>query len=139
MKILIRLLIFALICHNIFGQEKKETVHLLFDLSSSEKCIVEDGSGNELKVKKYRKYYDEDFTFFKIFDEEFIFRHALQKPDTCSINDLKKINFKTIEYLLDKYKKKPYFKKIIIYEKISNAKVVKYSDVNWYYFNVVEY
>ena len=44
--------------------EKKETVYLLFDINSKEKCIIEDGDGNSSKLNKYRKEYRENKIYF---------------------------------------------------------------------------
>ena len=39
--------------------EESETVYLLFDTTSKEKCIVEDGSGKSQSFNAYRKEYQE--------------------------------------------------------------------------------
>ena len=84
--------------------EEKETVYVLFDVKSNEKCTVEieqtydNKSGIEF-VKKFRKKVksNKKITFY-ICDEIFGLRKK-QQIDTCSTQLLKKVAFKDLRYL----------------------------------------
>jgi len=126
---------------NAFSQSKKETIYLLFDSYSRDKCKIEVEQTYENKkgieiVKKYRKEKKrKGFIDFYICDEKFVFNKAKNKKNTCAISSKKKHNIKDIDYLKEKYQKGEDFKhhvfeKIYIVEKISKDKIVKY-DVYW--------
>lgn len=129
---------------NIYSQEKKEEIYLFFNNSNNKKCKieVEYSHDNDSKldgynmVKKYRKEQKKNRVIFHICDEKFFFNPKEQKRDTCSINSLKKLNIKSIDYVKKKYQKGNdfkyhLFKQINIVEKISDTKIVKYFDVYW--------
>ncbi|MFD0992833.1 hypothetical protein [Tenacibaculum geojense] len=132
---LILFLVSTLMC---FSQErKKETVYILFDNQSNEKCIVEDGSGNSLNVNKFRKEYEDygNIINFKICNETFGFNKTKSFKDTCSIKALENIKLVDFEYLIKKYNslnefKHHVFDKIYFVEKISKNKIIKY-EVGW--------
>jgi len=127
------LLLTTLLC---FSQNvKKETVYLLLDLKSNEKCIVEDGSGNSKYVNKYRKEFQVDYIYFKICDETFTTHETKSFKDTCSIKALDNLKIVNFEYLIKKYNslyqfKHHIFEKIYFIEKISKEKIIKY-EVTW--------
>ncbi|WP_430409134.1 hypothetical protein [Kordia sp.] len=118
-----------------FAQKQdKETVYLLFDMKSTETCIVEDGSGNSERLNKYRKFKENNLTFLVICNEQFAYNHKKSKLDTCSIDMLTNSKIVDLEYIKKKKSENVMrynpFKKIYIIEKISNDKVLKY-DVTW--------
>lgn len=97
--------------------EEKETVYVLFSLNNGEKCNVEDGDGNVLSIKKFRKKMKVDR--FYICDEIFRLRRK-GAIDTCSIKLLKETTFKDLKYLneqRDKLKPVNFFKNSV-FEKI---------------------
>ena len=132
-------IIYFIICLttlNIYGQDKKETVYVLFDLKSQKKCIIEDGSGHNFKINMYRKENKKGKVIFNICDEKFNFNPKEQKADTCTLESLKKLNIKNLDYIKNKYQKGQdfkhhTFKQINIVEIISDTKIVKYFDVYW--------
>lgn len=126
---------------NAFSQSKKETIYLLFDSNSRDKCKIEVEQTYENKkgiefVKKYRKEKKRiGFIDFYICDEKFVFNKVKNKKNTCSINSIKKHTIKDIDYMKEKYQKGNDFKhhafeKIYIAEKISDEKFIKY-EVYW--------
>ncbi|WP_298510620.1 hypothetical protein [uncultured Kordia sp.] len=116
-------------------EENKETVYLLFDSKSKEKCIIEDGSGNSQNLNAYRKAYQDhnNLTFFHIYKESFAFGSNKRK-DTCNIKELDNLKIVDVAYIQDKKSKNIMkynpFKKIYIIEVISKDQFVKY-DVLW--------
>lgn len=130
---LIFLLVSSLIC---FSQEKKkDTIYILFNDQSNEKCIVEDGSGNSSNINKFKKELQGDYIYFRICDEIFTTHKTKSFKDTCSIKALDNLKFVNFEYLLNKYNslyefKHHVFDKIYFVEKISKGKIVKY-EVDW--------
>jgi len=116
--------------------EESETVYLLFDTTSKEKCIVEDGSGKSQSFNAYRKEYQEhnNLTFFHIYNESFVFNTNKKQPDTCNIKELNNLKLVDLQYIKDKKSKNVMkynpFKKIYLVEIISKEKIVKY-DVTW--------
>ncbi|QHI34983.1 hypothetical protein IMCC3317_03290 [Kordia antarctica] len=115
-------------------KEKKETVYLLFDTTSKEKCIVEDGSGNSQNLNKFRKEYKEKSISFNICNEYFAYSTKKKLKDTCSIKELDNIKFVDLKYIQDKKSKNVMrynpFEKIYLVEIISKEKIIKY-DVTW--------
>lgn len=124
----------------IVSQNKKETIYLLFDNQSKEKCKIEVEQTYENKegidiVKKYKKEIREDFIYFRICDELFTFHKTKSFKDTCSIKALDHLKLVKFDYLRRKYDslfefKHHVFKKIYFIEKISKDKIVKH-DVHW--------
>ncbi|WP_225037257.1 hypothetical protein [Winogradskyella sp. SM1960] len=127
-------LIFSTICS--FSQtEEKETVYLLFNRQSKEKCIIEDGSGNSLNLKKFRKEFQGKYIYFKICNEIFTAHKTKSFKDTSSIKILDNLKIINSEYLLNKYNSSNEFKhhvfdKVYLIEKISKDKIIKY-EVTW--------
>jgi len=126
------LLLTTLLC---FSQNvKKETVYLLLDLKSNEKCIFEDGSGNSSYVNKYRKEVQGNYIYFKICNEIFSTHKLKGLKDSSSIKALDNLNIVNLKYINEKKSKSILkynpFEKIYIVEKISDTKVVKY-EVIW--------
>lgn len=130
---LIFLLVSSVFC---FSQnDKKEIVYLFFDLKSNENYLLEDGSGNSKKVKKYRKEFQGNHIYFKICNETFTTHKTKSFKDTCSIKSIDNIEFVDFEYLIKKYNSSNEFKhhvfdKIYFVEKISKNKIIKY-EVAW--------
>lgn len=132
-----RVLFFLLYLYS-FSQEKndKEIVYLLFDTTSKERCLIEDGSGNSKYLNKYRKEYQDqgNIICFKICNERFTANKTKSLMDTCSIEVLLNIKVVDIEYLNNKKTKNILkynpFEKIYLLEKFSKNKVVKY-EVLW--------
>lgn len=118
-----------------FSQNKKETVYLLFNTNSTEKCTVPiEGKGYANKIK-YRKEYQGEYVFFKICDEFFSTHKTESYKDTCSTKALENIKLVNIKYLKDKYNssnnfKNHVFEKIYFIEKLPNNKIIKY-EVGW--------
>jgi len=114
---------------------KKEIVFLLFNKNKNEKCLIENGSGSSVKVKKFQKKITKDKIYFSICDEDFIYTKRVSKTDTCSVKALKNIKIVTLKYLLKKYYannefKHHLFEKIYFVEKITETEIVKY-EVYW--------
>lgn len=124
------IIIIFLFTFNSYSQGEKEVVYLLFDNNSLEKCTLEDGNGNKLKVNVYRKELRNDNTIFNICEEIFFLDKRYQ-IDTCSLEYLKKIKFETLKTIEYKRKHSKYvfknsvFKKIYLVEKQKN-KIIKY-------------
>ena len=119
----------------IFSQSEKEKVYILFNETSKETCNKEDGSGNFLIIKMYKKESKGKRMNFHICNETFIYTEGKSEKDTCNIKILKKSRLKNLDYLLKKYNESEDFKhhvfeKIYIVEKISNEKSIKY-EVYW--------
>lgn len=115
--------------------EGKETVYLLFNRQSKEKCIIEDGSGNSLNLNKFRKEFQGNHIYFRICNEIFTAHKTKNSKDTCSIKALDNLKIVNFEYLLDKYNsfnefKHHVFDKVYLIEKISKDKIIKY-EVTW--------
>tara|TARA_R110001583_G_C5632295_1_gene407154 strand:- start:291 stop:710 length:420 start_codon:yes stop_codon:yes gene_type:complete len=126
---------------NLYSQDKKETAYLLFDTNSKEQHDLEDGAGNTIKVKKYRKSesissFNNNYCInFNIGNEEFSHNKARRTIDTCSIDKLKQLKLVDIEYMVGKYEKSGEFKhhvfeKIFFIEKISRHKIT-ITEVGW--------
>ncbi|AIM61049.1 hypothetical protein IZU89_11485 [Cellulophaga lytica] len=130
---LILFLVSTLIC---FSQEKKkETVFILFNAISNEKCKVPvEGKGYK-KLNKFRKEYEDygNIINFKICNETFSFNKTKSVKDTCSVKILNKLKIVDLEYVINKKNKNILkynpFDKIYIEEKISNNKIIKYGVV----------
>ncbi|RAV27417.1 hypothetical protein [Sinomicrobium soli] len=102
-----------------FSQKtEKETIYILFDIANKEKCEVEiEGKGIQ-RINKYRISKSMDNTFYYICDEIFVPKKG-GEVDTCSVKNLKKIDIKNIDYLIDvKKKKTESFFKNSIFKKI---------------------
>lgn len=128
------IIFFLLHCMNSFSQTKNETIYLQFPKNNQETCEIEDGIGNYIKVKKFRKENKENSIYFYICDEKFVFNKKKYLKDTCNVKILSNINIKKKQYLLNTYKKNKEFKhnifNIFIVEEISQDKIVKY-EVKW--------
>ena len=116
-------------------KDKKETVYLLFNTHSTEKCTVPVEGKGYVNKSKYRKEYQGEYVFFKICDEIFTAHKTKSFKDTCSIKALENIKLVNIKYLKDKYNSSYYFKhhvfkKIYFIEKLPNNKIIKY-EVGW--------
>jgi len=119
----------------IFSQSEKEKVYILFNETSKEICNKEDGSGNLLTIKIYKKKSKGKKINFHICDETFIYIEGKSERDTCNIKILTKVKLQNLDYLLRKYNESEDFKhhvfeKIYIVEKISDEKFIKY-EVYW--------
>jgi hypothetical protein len=138
MKHSLVIFILLLLTSNLYSQNKKETVYLLFDTNSKEQHDFEDGSGNTLKVKKYRKRnssYNSDCIVFDIGDEEFTTNIRKRYRDTCSIDKLNQLKLVDIEYMVEKLRntrefRHLIFEKIFFIEKISKHKIT-ITEVRW--------
>ena len=114
---------------------EKETVYLLFDTTSNEKYIIEDGSGNSLQQNRYRKEINKKFIKFKICNDLFLFNKMKNVKDTCTMESLKGIKTVDFNYLEKKHAESKEFKhhvfeKIYFIEKISRNRILKY-EVIW--------
>lgn len=138
-KILV--LFIYLINLNSYSQDTKETVYLLFDQFSEDLCQIQveqtynNPKGIE-KLKKYRKETKRGKTVFHICDEKFLFDPQKQKKDTCIIKSSKEFNFTELDYIKEKYQngqdfKHHVFEEIIILERVSDTKFIRYYDVYW--------
>jgi hypothetical protein len=119
----------------IFSQSEKEKVYILFNETSKKTCNKEDGRGNLLTIKMYKKESKGKKINFHICDETFTYTEGKSEKDTCNIKVLKKVKLQNLDYLLKKYNlsedfKHHVFEKIYIVEKISKDEIVKY-DVYW--------
>ena len=95
------ILLFSSIC--CFAQkEKKETAYLLFDTTSKEKHLIEDGSGNSNMLNAYRKEKQADLTIMHIYSESFAFGRNKQ-VDICKVETLNDLKIVDIAYILDSY------------------------------------
>lgn len=115
-----------------FSQTEKETVYLLFDRTSDEKCEVDIEGKGMSNVQKYRVSQKKGGYRFYICDEKFDFL----KPcaDTSSIKHIKNYKIVDLKYIVEKknneiLRDNP-FKKIFLIEKISEHRLVKY-EVIW--------
>ncbi|AMC11411.1 hypothetical protein Lupro_09115 [Lutibacter profundi] len=140
------LMLFLISTINCISQSKKETVYILFDGNSKEKCRleVEYSSDNDGRldgyqtVNKYRKKYKNNRIIFEIYNENFVFDKQKFEPDTCSVQNFNKIKLETIESINKKVKdsdlgylfKNSLFNKIYLVEKISETRIIKY-EVYW--------
>lgn len=120
-------------CFFCFAQkENKETVYLLFDTTSEDKCKVDVEGKGYLLLNKYRKEHGQKRSYLYICNETFAF--SKKKNDTCSIKALDDIKFVDLKYIKDKKSKNVMkynpFKKIYLVEVISKEKIIKY-DVTW--------
>lgn len=142
--------ILLLLNSNLYSQDKKESVYLLFNTNSDERCEieVEYSSDNDGKldgyqtVKKYRKSeslspFNNNYCInFNIGNEEFSHNKARRTIDTCSIDKLKQLKLVDIEYMLEKWRNPPMefkhhvFEKIFFIEKISKHKIT-ITEVVW--------
>lgn len=116
-------------------KDKKETVYLLFDNHSTEKCTVPVEGKGYIDKSKYRKEYQGEYILFKICDETFSTHKTESFKDTCSTKALENIKLVNIKYLKDKYNssnnfKHHVFEKIYFIEKLPNNKIIKY-EVGW--------
>lgn len=143
MKNLFYLIIYLLVL-NVNSQETKETVILFFDDNKKENCKIgvelsKDNDGNKdgyITVKKYRKETKRGKTVFHICDEKFLFDPQKQKKDTCISESSKEFNFTELDYIKEKYQngqdfKHHVFEEIIILERVSDTKFIRYYDVYW--------
>jgi hypothetical protein len=149
MKHSLVIFILLLLNSNLYSQNKKETVYLLFDINSKERCKIEvefssdnDGELDGYQtVKKYRKRnssYNSDCIVFDIGDEEFVTNIKKDCRDTCSIDKLNQLKLVDIEYMVEKWRNPPrefkhhVFEKIFMVEKISKHKIIIIiTDVMW--------
>ena len=135
MKNIVTLFLIFSTIYSFSQTEEKETVYLLFNRQSKEKCIIEDGSGNSLNLKKFRKEFQGKYIYFKICNETFIAHKTKSFKDICSIKILDNLKIVNSEYLLNKYNSSNEFKhhvfdKVYLIEKISKDKIIKY-EVTW--------
>ena len=119
----------------IFSQSEKEKVYILFNETSKEICNKEDGSGNLITIKIYKKERKRKKINFHICDETFIYTKGKSEIDTCNSKILKNVKLQNLDYLLKSYNESEDFKhhvfeKIFIVEKISESKIVKH-EVYW--------
>lgn len=134
----ITLLLLLIVSFASFSQKQakqKETVYLLFDEQSKEKCKVAVEGKGYLSMNKFRKKYEDygNTISFKICNQKFTTRNSLK--DTCTAKALDNIKLVDIEYLKKKYNssndfKHHVFEKIYFIEKLSNNKIIKYK-VDW--------
>jgi hypothetical protein len=128
--------ILFLVSFSIISQNKKETVYLLFDNHSKEKCKIEVEQTYENKegidvVKKYRKEKERKNHITFYICEEIFTLDKKSKIDTCDVKYLSKIKFETLQTLeskrgISKYAfKNSVFKKIYLVEK-QKDKIIKY-------------
>ncbi|WP_299157723.1 hypothetical protein [uncultured Tenacibaculum sp.] len=128
------LILYILLFNNVHlnAQENKETIYLSFNEHSKEKYVIEDGIGNDLLIKKYRKKRKGNRTIFYIGEESFVLDKK-NKIDTCNIKYLNKIKFETLKSIEKKrvkemntnFFKNTVFKKIYLIEK-QKDKIIKY-------------
>jgi len=113
----------------------KETVYLLFNKNNKKKCLIENGSGKSVEIKKFRKKVIKNKIFFSVCNEDFIYIKGVYKTDTCSVRALNNLKIVSLDYLLKRYyegndHKHQLFEKIYFIEKINENKIVKY-EVYW--------
>ncbi len=130
---LILFLVSTLLCFS--QQEKKETVYLLFDKQSKEKCKVPVEGKGYLNLKKFRKEFQEDYIYFRICDEIFTAHKIKSFKDTCSVKTLNNLKLVDFDYLVKRYNsvnefKHHIFDKIYFIEKLSDNEIIKY-EVTW--------
>lgn len=134
----ITLLLLLIVSFASFSQKQekqKETVYLLFDEQSKEKCKVAIEGKGYLNMNKFRKEYEDygNTIIFKICNQKFTTRNSLK--DTCTAKALHNIKLVGIEYLKNKHNssndfKHHVFEKIYFIEKLPNNKIIKYA-VGW--------
>lgn len=107
MKNLVILFLIGLCVTDIYCQEKKETIYLLFNNDNKEECKIgvessyENPEGYRV-VKRYRKKIREDgLVNFYICDEIFTLEKK-KKIDTCNLKFLNTLNFETLEGIKSK-------------------------------------
>ena len=132
--------LFLIVSFTCFSQKQakeKETVYLLFDEQSKEKCKVDVEGKGFLNMNKFRKgYWDNgNIIVFKICDETFTTHKTKSYKDTCSVKALDNLKFVDFDYLVKKYDsvyefKHHVFEKIYFIERISKDKIIKY-EVGW--------
>jgi hypothetical protein len=115
--------------------ENKETIYLLFDTSSKEKCKVTVEHKGNVYSNKYRERTKGNIKEYLVCDETFTIRKNTISSEKLPISTIKNIKFKDIDYLLKKHKdskelKHHVFKKIYLLEKISDSEIIKH-DVVW--------
>lgn len=115
----------------------KEIIYVLFDKQSKEKCKVSVEGKGYVMMNKYRKEYENygNIINFKICNESFTAQKTKSVIDTCHISSLNDTKFVDFKYLIKRYNssdtlKHQLFEKIYFFEKISEAKVIKY-EVIW--------
>ena len=127
------MLIFLFLSKNLYSQNTKEIVYLLFDMNSEEKCMDEDNDGNTHWIKKYKKEISNNNIYFFICKNKFIYNKKKHKADTCARSSLNKLMIRDVSYLFEK-DSRGYFirfrvenepKKFIV-EKISNNRIIIY-------------
>ena len=125
------LLLFSLNSFYLFSQEEKETVYLLFDVDSQEKCKVAAPDDKYQNIKKYKKNIKTDFITFTICEHIFEHIKGRHKIETSARDSLSKLNIKDIDYLFDKDNKGVLYRiengiNTFIVEEINNSKIIIY-------------
>jgi len=123
--------------------QQNEVINLWIDSKSEEKCNIPKSQRGRYHseintVNKYEKYVSKSKIRFYICKELFVWTKKY-KIDTCSVKNIKGINFSSILDLIEKVNNKnplypeKVFKKTYIFEKINDSVMVKYN-VKWKYY-----
>lgn len=99
---------------------EKESVYLLFNSQSKEKCIIEDGLGNSLNLNKFRKDFNAEYIYFRICNETFTSHRTKSFKDTCSIKSLDNIKLVNLKYMNEKKAKN-----ILRYNPFNNIYIIE--------------
>jgi hypothetical protein len=128
------IILILLPCFSIAQNNNKESVYLIFDTNTNEKCIVEDGSGNSEELNAFRKEFQGNLIFFHVFNESFLHNTKSKKSKSISLDDLDNLKRVDINYMVHKKSKNVMkynpFEKIYIVEKKSDGSYTKY-EVTW--------
>lgn len=136
MKNLIFVVLTCLVCISCSSQEK-ETIYVYFD-SNSQETFTEEYDRQKLELKKYRMSIlnDKDIEF-KILRELFFYDKSEALVKNATREEYKEMNFSSIDYMHQEWKKsnlfssQKVFNKIFLVKPTENSKVFKVYEVVW--------